>query len=129
VDTGAMDVCVDQYAIDAMLSGVNLFGKPTLLSSDYRGRTVIETASGQRLIRDKWNLREVYVFGFVLYNVEAVSCGYNRSLLGQGILARFKSWSINNEKGTITVVGPPINGEAICRKFMPGAPRCGTDNP
>ena len=34
-------------------------------------------------------------------------------LLGQGVLARFKSWSIDNEKGTITVVGPPINGEAV----------------
>ena len=45
--------------------------------------------------------------------VEAVLCGKTGSLLGQGVLARFKSWSIDNEKGTITVVGPPINGEAV----------------
>ena len=113
VDTGAMGFCIIQQEIDWMLSGVNHFGRPSLLPSDFRGRTVIETASGQRLIRDKWNIREVYAFGFVLHNVEAVSCGKNGSLLGQGVLARFKSWSIDNEKGTITVVGPPINGEAV----------------
>ena len=113
VDTGAMGLCIIQQEIDWMLSGVNHFGKPSLFPSDYRGRTVIETAGGQRLIRDKWNIREVYAFGFVLHNVEAVSCGKNGSLLGQGILARFKSWSIDNEKGTYTVVGPPINGEAV----------------
>ena len=113
VDTGAMGLCIIQQEIDWMLSGVNHFGKPSLFPSDYRGRTVIETASGQRLIRDKWNIREVYAFGFVLHNVEAVSCGKNGSLLGQGVLARFKNWSIDNEKGTITVVGPPINGNAV----------------
>jgi hypothetical protein len=113
VDTGAMGLCITQQEIDWMLSGVNHFGKPSLFPSDYRGRAVIETAGGQRLIRDKWNIREVYAFGFVLHNVEAVSCGKNGSLLGQGVLARFKSWSIDNEKGTITVVGPPINGEAV----------------
>ena len=113
VDTGAMGLCIIQQEIDWMLSGVNHFGKPSLFPSDYRGRAVIETAGGQRLIRDKWNIREVYAFGFVLHNVEAVSCGKNGSLLGQGVLARFKSWSIDNEKGTITVVGPPINGEAV----------------
>jgi hypothetical protein len=42
--------------------------------------------------------------------VEAVSCGKNGSLLGQGVLARFESWSIDNEKGTITVVGPRSTG-------------------
>jgi hypothetical protein len=113
VDTGAMGLCIIQQEIDWMLSGVNHFGKPSLFPSDYRGRAVIETAGGQRLIRDKWNIREVYAFGFVLHNVEAVSCGKNGSLLGQGVLARFKSWSIDNEKGTITVVGPPINGEVV----------------
>ena len=112
VDTGAMGLCVTQQEIDWMLSGVNHFGKPSLFPSDYRGRAVIETASGERLIRDKWNIREVHAFGFILHNVEAVSCGKHGSLLGQGVLARFKSWSIDNEQGTITVVGPPINGVA-----------------
>jgi hypothetical protein len=109
-----MGLCITQQEFDWMLSGVNHFGKPSLFPSDYRGRAVIETAGGQRLSRDKWNIREVYAFGFVLHNVEAVSCGKNGSLLSQGgVLARFKSWSIDNEKGTITVVGPPINGEAV----------------
>ena len=54
VDTGAMGLCIIQQEIDWMLSGVNHFGKPSLFPSDYRGRTVIETAGGQRLIRDKW---------------------------------------------------------------------------
>jgi hypothetical protein len=114
VDTGAMGLCIIQQEIDWMLSGVNHFGKPSLFPSDYRGRAVIETAGGQRLIRDKWNIREVYAFGFVLHNVEAVSCGKTGSLLGQGVLARFKSWSIDNEKGTITVVGP-IEGPSLRR--------------
>jgi len=60
VDTGAMGLCIIQQEIDWMLSGVNHFGKPSLFPSDYRGRAVIETAGGQRLIRDKWNIREVY---------------------------------------------------------------------
>ena len=51
VDTGAMGLCIIQQEIDWMLSGVNHFGKPSLFPSDYRGRTVIETAGGQRLVQ------------------------------------------------------------------------------
>ena len=122
IDTGAMGVCIAQPKIDAMRSGEDrLSGKPTLFASDYRGRVIIETASGQKLVRDQWNIHEVRTLGFILYDVVVTTCG-DASLLGQGILARFKSWSIDNQKGTITVVGPPANGCSLQNALQPRPP-------
>jgi predicted aspartyl protease len=109
VDTGATGICVAQYVIDAMLHGSMAVGStspPLLTPADYRGRTLVGLANGRTVVRDKWNIRSVWVFGFELHNIDATSCGTGESLLGQGVLTRFKSWTMDNERGTITVIGP-----------------------
>ena len=80
-----------------------LVGSGTLREADRLGSTYGVLADGSRVRAEAYNLRSLRVGDRTLHNVTAmVTPGRSGSLLlGQSFLRRFKSWSIDNQRGVL----------------------------
>ncbi|HYE42925.1 MAG TPA: retroviral-like aspartic protease family protein [Caulobacteraceae bacterium] len=97
VDSGASHVVLsDDVFRELVRSG-------SLREADHRGSGFALLADGSRVKAEAYNLRSLKVGGRTLHNVTAmVSPGREGTLLlGQSFLRRFKSWSIDNQKGVL----------------------------
>jgi clan AA aspartic protease (TIGR02281 family) len=93
LDTGASDVLIPQEVADALTrSGA-------LHRDDFIGTQTYQLADGSRLKSRRIVIRELTVGGQSVRNVVA-SIGPARSpaLLGQSFLAKFPSWTLDNER-------------------------------
>jgi clan AA aspartic protease (TIGR02281 family) len=95
IDSGATQVCLSAEMARALMRA----GK--LTPADFRGGGGAILADGSRVPARIYNLRSLKVGGRELKNVSAVvqsGHGPGQLLLGQNVLRRFKSWSIDNRR-------------------------------
>lgn len=91
VDSGASVVTVPADVV------LTLIRTNTIRDSDFRGEQVYVLADGSRVKSRNFILRTLAVGDITIENVEATIVDVKGSLLlGQSLLRRFKSWSIDN---------------------------------
>jgi clan AA aspartic protease (TIGR02281 family) len=96
VDSGASDVVIP---IDVMTT---LMRTGTLRENDFLGKQTYVLADGSKLPSLRFRIRSLKVGDTVLEDVIAsVSPALGDPLLGQSFLRRFRSWSIDNERGLL----------------------------
>ncbi|MDR0606312.1 MAG: FHA domain-containing protein [Bacteroidales bacterium] len=96
-DTGASDICI------STLEAAMLIKNGTLIRSDVIGENYFMDATGEVSVGAKINLRTVTLGNRELNNVEATVIDNPEAvcLLGQSVLKRFGSYTIDNTKGEI----------------------------
>jgi uncharacterized protein len=99
LDSGAADV---QIPADVMLT---LMRTETLTPADFIGKETYQLADGSELPSMTVMLRELKVGDHRLQNVKAaVGPVAGGLLLGQSFLARFKSWTLDNDRHVLVLV-------------------------
>jgi predicted aspartyl protease len=98
LDSGATSVVFPQEMADWLME------KNLLTPADYLGQTKSTFADGSVASNNTYNLRSLTIGGVTIQNVRctvvAKGGGY---LLGQEVLHRFKSWSIDNERHVVVL--------------------------
>jgi clan AA aspartic protease (TIGR02281 family) len=101
LDTGATSVSIPQGVADQLIAA----GK--LAPADYRQDVTVHLADGSKIQKRIYMLRSVTIGGRTVADVECTVGGSGTSmLLGQSVLRRFKSWSIDNARNVL-VLGAP----------------------
>ena len=97
-DTGASSLCISEAEATV------LYRQGTLRDEDILNIEYFQDATGRVSEGMKINLREVKIADVILENVEALVVGNRNAplLLGQSVLERFGSISIDNNNNTIT---------------------------
>ncbi len=96
IDSGSSVICLP----DAFIG--DLRRRSLLTDADIRGWQNSELADG-RIVRSKaYNLTQFTIGTWVLVDVAASSCGKSKvALLGQAVLGRFVSWSLDNQRNVL----------------------------
>jgi len=98
LDSGATDVLIPADVV------ATLVRNGTLLPSDFIGEKTYVLADGSRLPSVTFKLRDLRVGSHTLHNVTASTGPANSEpLLGQSFLARFKSWTLDNQRRVIVL--------------------------
>jgi clan AA aspartic protease (TIGR02281 family) len=121
VDSGASDVNIPADAFEDLLR------QGAIDESDYLGTRVYTLADGSsergRVVR----IKSLKVGGVVVHNVIAsVGADDSTALLGQSFLERFRTWSLDNTKHALVLVGPPSGAPSpptVARRHPDGAPQ------
>jgi len=98
VDSGAAAVALPKNLVE------DLKKAGTIAASDLRGRDVYVTADGKRHHGTSLILRQLEVGGHTVTNVMAsVGPANTVPLLGQSFLAKFKSWTLDNQRHVLII--------------------------
>lgn len=98
VDSGASVVAVPKDLVEQLTKA------GTIAASDLRGRDVYVTADGKRHHGTWLMLRQLDVGGHTVTNVTAsVGPANSAPLLGQSFLAKFKSWTLDNQRHVLII--------------------------
>jgi predicted aspartyl protease len=99
VDSGAADIILPSEVV------TNLFNRGVLSRTDYIGKRLYSLADGSTVNYDVYSLNYIKVGDLSVRDVNvAVSEPNSGALLGQSFFKRFKSWSIDNQGRTLTIV-------------------------
>jgi hypothetical protein len=99
VDSGAADVSIPADVV------MTLIRTGTLLDNDFLGSQTYILADGTQVPSQTFRIRTLKVGDRILENVTGSIAPIAGSLLlGQSFLSRFKGWSIDNEKGVLTLL-------------------------
>ena len=105
-----LDFIVDSGASDVLIPAdvaMTLARTGTIAPGDFIGDREYRVADGSTLKSERFILRELKVGDRVLSNVVAsIGSVKGEPLLGQSFLARFRSWSIDNDRHLLAL-GPP----------------------
>jgi len=100
IDSGASDVSVPADLVSTLIR------TGTLVTADFTGTQLYVLADGSKVPSQTFRIRSLKVGDLVLNDVAAsVASAKGSLLLGQSILGRFKSWSIDNVR-QVLVLGP-----------------------
>jgi aspartyl protease family protein len=100
VDSGASDVCLPNDVIN----GLRRSGR--LTDADWTGWQNATFADGRTVRSRTFNLRRLTIGPWTLNDVAGSSCGKgNMALLGQAVLGRFTSWSLDNQRNVLLLAG------------------------
>ena len=110
VDSGASDVCVPTDVVSTLVR------TRTITTDDFIGSKTYQLADGSNVPSQRFVIRSLKVGNKVLSDVTAsITPVAGKLLLGQSFLSRFRSWTIDNERSTLTLNGdgtriqpPPI---------------------
>ncbi len=98
VDSGAADVSIPA---DVFLT---LVRTGTIETSDFMGHQTYTLADGSTVPSEQFRIRSLKVGALTLQNVTGSIAPVKASLLlGQSFLSRFHSWSVNNQRGVMTL--------------------------
>jgi clan AA aspartic protease (TIGR02281 family) len=102
-----LDFTVDSGASTVVLPA-DVFGTlirtGTIADADLMGKQNFTLADGSTQAQETFRIRSLKIGGRVLHDVEAsVAPVAGSLLLGQSFLRRFKSWSMDNERGVLTL--------------------------
>jgi clan AA aspartic protease (TIGR02281 family) len=105
VDSGASDVLIPK---DVFLT---LVRSGTITQDDYIGKQTYNIADGSEVKGVRFKLSSLQVGNQILTNVEASIMPSDSAspLLGLSFLSRFKSWTIDNDTGTLMLTLPGQN--------------------
>jgi clan AA aspartic protease (TIGR02281 family) len=121
VDSGAADVSITQ---DVFLT---LVRTGTIQESDLTGKKTYTLANGSTESLSTFKIRSLTIGGTIIENVDgSVSPVEGSLLLGQSFLSRFKSWSLDNARGTLAL--EPYSGHAentVLDSSFPSIPSSG----
>jgi clan AA aspartic protease (TIGR02281 family) len=96
VDTGASTVVVPADVFGTLIR------TGTIADADLMGKQTFSLADGSTQMQGTFRIRSLKIGDRVLHDVEAsVAPVAGSLLLGQSFLHRFKSWSIDNERGSL----------------------------
>jgi clan AA aspartic protease (TIGR02281 family) len=96
VDSGASDVAVPADVVSTLVR------TGTITDADFLGKQTYRLADGSTVPSQRFVIRSLKVGDKILKNVVgSVSPSASDLLLGQSFLNRFKSWSIDNQRGTL----------------------------
>lgn len=96
VDSGAADVAIPADVV------LTLVRTGSLSDDDFLGNRTYTMSDGSTFPSTIFRIRSLKVGNKVLENVTGNIASVNgQLLLGQSFLARFRSWSINNERGVL----------------------------
>jgi clan AA aspartic protease (TIGR02281 family) len=96
IDSGAADVSIPADVV------LTLMRTGTLRSEDFLGSTTYELADGSTVPSETFRIRSLRVGDREIENITgSVAKIEGHLLLGQSFLSRFKSWSIDNERGVL----------------------------
>jgi len=96
IDSGATDVSIPADVV------MTLMRTGTLRSEDFMGSQTYQLADGSTVPSETFHIRYLKVGDRVIENVTGSVAEVEGSLLlGQSFLTRFKSWSIDNERGVL----------------------------
>jgi hypothetical protein len=101
VDSGSSDICLPDILIG------DLRRRGLLTDADWRGSGHATVADGRVVPNKAYNLAQVTIGTWTVNNVAASSCGKGRiPLLGQSVLGRFTSWSLDNRRNVLILTAP-----------------------
>jgi hypothetical protein len=93
VDSGASDLVVPAYLLKTLMNAKSVSKK------DMRDQITIVLADGSEMISQRFLIKTLQVGNRVLENVMASTAPDTASiLLGQSVLKKFPSWSIDNQR-------------------------------
>jgi predicted aspartyl protease len=96
IDSGASDVSIPADVV------LTLMRTGTLRNDDFLGSKEYQLADGSKVPSETFMIRTLKVGNRELENVTGSVAGVEGSLLlGQSFLTRFRSWSIDNERGVL----------------------------
>ena len=96
IDSGAADVSIPADVV------MTLVRTGSLTDDDFLGKRTYTMADGSTVPSTIFRIRSLRVGNKILENVTASIASVNgQLLLGQSFLARFRSWSINNQRGVL----------------------------
>ena len=98
VDSGASDVSVPADIV------LTLIRTKTVTQSDFLGQQTYVLADGSKVPSQQFKIRSLRVGNKTVENVVAsIASVQGTILLGQSFLAKFKSWSVDNEQHTLVL--------------------------
>jgi hypothetical protein len=93
VDSGAADLVVPAYVLKTLIS------TKTVTQNDMMEQATVVIADGSEMATQRFRIRSLQVGNRVLENVIATTAPDTASiLLGQSVLKKFSSWSIDNQR-------------------------------
>jgi hypothetical protein len=96
VDSGASDVSIPADIV------LTLMRTKTVTQDDFLGKQTYVLADGSRVPSQQFRIRSLKVGNKTIENVVASIASANATiLLGQSFLAKFKTWSVDNEQHTL----------------------------
>ncbi len=96
IDSGASDVSVPADVVQTLMR------KGSLRKEDFLGSRIYRLADGSMVPSERFTIRTIKVGEREIENVTAnVAKASGPLLLGQSFLTRFKSWSIDNDRGVL----------------------------
>jgi clan AA aspartic protease (TIGR02281 family) len=96
IDSGASDVSIPADVVQTLMR------KGSLREEDFLGSGIYQLADGSMVPSERFTIRTVKVGEIEIENVTAnVVKASGPLLLGQSFLTRFKSWSIDNDRGVL----------------------------
>jgi predicted aspartyl protease len=96
VDSGASTVVIPEGIV------VDMVGKGTVTEDDYLGDEDVVLADGSKVRLNIIMLRSVTIGGYMVNNVVCAVGNDNMALLlGRSLLAKFSSWSIDNDRSVL----------------------------
>ena len=96
IDSGAADVSIPADVV------MTLVRTGSLTDNDFLGKHTYTMADGSTVPSTIFRIRSLRVGNKILENVTgSISSVNGQLLLGQSFLARFRSWSINNQRGVL----------------------------
>jgi predicted aspartyl protease len=100
LDSGAAGLTIPRHVADELMNE----GK--LAPADFRGLVTSVLADNSKVINQLYILPSVTIAGRTVYDVPCVVGDDNTSmLLGQSVLQKFRSWSIDNERHVLVLNG------------------------
>jgi predicted aspartyl protease len=98
LDSGASDVSVPEDIVQFLLV------TGTLRSTDLLGHQTYRLADGSIVSAPTFRIRSVRVGNRIVENVTgSIAVGQRNFLLGQSLLSRFRSWSVDNERKLLVI--------------------------
>ena len=98
VDSGASDVSVPADVVQTLIR------KGLLRKEDFLGSRIYKLADGSMVPSERFTIRTIKVGEKQIENVTANVVGASGPLLlGQSFLTRFNSWSIDNDRGVLSL--------------------------
>ena len=133
IDSGAADVAIPADVF------ITISRTGTLRYDDFIGKGSYTLADGSKTNEERFRIRSLKVGGIEINNVVGSAGAVSGSLLlGQSFLQRFKSWSIDNDKGVLrltTINGSfetqpgPLSPSALLANRQPGSASSQTSAP
>jgi clan AA aspartic protease (TIGR02281 family) len=115
VDSGASDVMIPADVVAALIKS------GALKQEDYIGGQTFTLADGSKLPSVRFKLASLQVGDQTLTDVVAsVAPSAGSALLGQSFLSRFRSWTLDNTAGTLTLTMPSANTQEVAAASPPG---------